>query len=162
MNQNEVLNVCVYPTASDVIIKEVRRFSIDQGDMAVTFITPDSRNALTTVADEGTAKVSISTVLISAFFIDPATITAKCLVVLSFADTGSRQLTHIGSKDGDSLLQVGNDEAGQGVFDVSLELATEDSDADGLDEIDPSSAIVNVYNSALVTLAMAASVLSLM
>ena len=108
MNQNEVLNVCVYPIATDVIIKKVMRYEISQADMVIAFITPESTNSLTTVADEGQAKVSISTVLISAFFINPRTITASGLVVLSFADTdGARQLKHFDPMRNDRLLQTG-------------------------------------------------------
>eukprot|EP00814_Leptocylindrus_danicus_P022615 CAMPEP_0116046024 /NCGR_PEP_ID=MMETSP0321-20121206/27989_1 /TAXON_ID=163516 /ORGANISM="Leptocylindrus danicus var. danicus, Strain B650" /LENGTH=130 /DNA_ID=CAMNT_0003527513 /DNA_START=18 /DNA_END=410 /DNA_ORIENTATION=- len=129
--------------------------------MVIAFITPESTNSLTTVADEGQAKVSISTVLISAFFINPRTITASGLVVLSFADTdGARQLGNFDPMRNDRLLQTG-EQAGHGVFEVSLELASEGGDVEEYDEIDSSSSIRNISNNALAAFVMISALFGL-
>lgn len=158
LNQNDLLNICVYPEESDIIIRSVEAFALVQGELAVTFITGDDVNALTTVAGEGEKTVSISTVVISAFFINPTPLTAAGTAVLSFGDTdGARQLASIGggaSVDG-RQMQAGGE--GTGAFDVSAELVPLGASADEVENIDPSSALmVDVHNGAFATFAMAA------
>ena len=165
LNQNDLLDICVYPEEEDIIIRSVEAFALVQGDLAVTFITGDDVNALTAVDGEGQRTVSISTVVISAFFLNPTTITARGTVVLSFGDTnGSRQLAQIGggaSVDGRQMQAAGGD--GTGAFDVSAQLAPLEASADEVQNIDPSSGLmVGVYNGVVVTFAMAAAVAGFM
>lgn len=163
LSQNELLNVCVFATQEDIIIRNVQRYLISQGDLAVTFITPESTNSLTTVSPLNQKVVSISTVLISAFFINPATVTASGTVTLAFGDTNRRQLSRIDVSEG-RALQVGETGEGTGAFDISASLTPLGEEAsDEYDNIDPSSALaLNVDNGAVATFAMAAAVVGLL
>ena len=163
LSQNELLNVCVYPTQDDIIIKNVQSYLISQGDLAVSFITPEATNSLTAVSGLESDRVSISTVLISAFFINPADVVASGTVTLAFGDTNRRQLSRIDVSEG-RALQIGGAGEGTGAFDISASLTPLGEEAsDEYDNIDPSSALtLNVYNGAIATFAMAAAVVGLL
>ena len=165
LSQNELLNVCVYPTQEDIVIRNVQSFQIEQGDLSVTFITPTATNPLTTVSVMNEKTISISTVLISAFFINPADVKAQGIVTLSFADTGRvRQLSSIGAVSEGRALQVGGAGEGSGTFDMTASLTPLGEEAaNEYDNIDPSSALaLNVYNGAVATFAMAAAIAGFM
>ena len=163
LSHNELLNVCVKAQQDDIIIKNVQNYLISQGDLVVTFITPTSTNSLTTVSTLNEKVVSISTVLISAFFINPATVTASGTVTLAFGNTNRRQLSRIDVSEG-RALQVGETGEGTGAFDISASLTPLGEEAsDEYDNIDPSSALaLNVYNGAVATFAMAAAIVGLL
>ena len=163
LSQNELLNVCVSAEQDDIVIKNVQRYLISQGDLAVTFITPTSTNSLTQVEGFDKEVLSISTVLISAFFINPAQVTASGIVTLAFGNTDTRQLSRIDASEG-RALQVGETGEGTGAFDISASLTPLGEEAsDEYDNIDPSSALaLNVYNGAVATFAMAAAIVGLL
>jgi len=142
LNQNQLLNVCVSPTANDIIIKSVQSFRIEQGDLFIAFVSPgNTPNALTTISGEGERTVSISSVLVSAFFINPTEVTAIGVVVLSFEGTnGTRQLSLLGRSD-KRLLQLDTNEDGTGAFDVNVSLSRHDDEIISRSNMDPSSAL---------------------
>ena len=162
LTQNSLLNICVYPDQSDIIIRSVESFALQQGDLAVTFVTGDDVNALTTISPVEQQTVSISTVLISAFFLNPSPVTASGMVVLTFGNTdGRRQLSAIGSgvRDG---RQMQDAEDGTGTFDVEATLIPAGEEAEQVQNIDESSAmLLSVFNGAVATFAMATAVAGL-
>lgn len=151
LSQNSLLDICVYPETSDIVIRSVLNFALQQGDLAVTFVSPDSINALTTVSDVNQKTVSISTVLISAFFLNPVAITAAGTVVLTFADTGgARQLSNIGSSTSNERQLQDEIADGTGAFALVVTLARADEVALEDEEIEASTALqISAYNGAV-------------
>lgn len=166
LNQNSLLNICVYPDQNDIVIRSLESFYLQQGDLAVTFVTGDNVNALTTLAYTPVTrqKVSISTVLISAFFLNPTPITAAGMVVLTFGDTdGARQLSAIGSGARDGRQMQAAAEDGTGTFDVEATLVPLGEEVKEVQAIDESSAmLMSIFNGGVAAFAMASAMVGLM
>ena len=164
LNQNSLLNVCVYPEQSDIIIRSLENFALQQGDLAVTFVSGTTVNALTTVSAVNQARISISTVLISAFFLNPTPITAAGMVVLTFGDTdGTRQLSAIGSGARDGRQMQAAAEDGTGTFDVEATLVPLGEEVKEVQAIDESSAmLLSIFNGGVAAFAMASAMAGLM
>ena len=158
-----VLNICVYPGQSDIIIRSVQYFALKQGDLALTFVNGDVVNALTTIIPVELQTVSISTVLISAFFLNPSPVTASGMVASTFENTdGGHQLSAIGSGASDGR-QIQDAEDGTGTFDVEATLIPAGEEAAQVLNIDEESSamLLNVFNGAVATFVMATALAGL-
>eukprot|EP00816_Leptocylindrus_hargravesii_P009306 CAMPEP_0196817794 /NCGR_PEP_ID=MMETSP1362-20130617/62588_1 /TAXON_ID=163516 /ORGANISM="Leptocylindrus danicus, Strain CCMP1856" /LENGTH=317 /DNA_ID=CAMNT_0042195633 /DNA_START=20 /DNA_END=969 /DNA_ORIENTATION=+ len=130
-NENRLLSICVSVSLNaiadineSVTIQNVTSFIIDQeGGLAVTYISPTYKSPLVNLVSEGGSALSISTELISAFFLEPANVNAKGTVLLKIDEV--RQLfemefTSLTSKRHDRRSMQGETEA---MFDVLVPLA---------------------------------------
>jgi len=164
LSQNSLLNICVYPEQDDIIIRSLESFALEQGDLAVTFVSGTTVNALTTVSPVNQKTISISTVLISAFFLNPSPVTAAGMVVLTFGDTdGARQLSVIesGARDGRQMQAAPED--GTGTFDVEATLVPIGEEVKEVQAIDESSAmLLSIFNGGVAAFAMASAMVGLM
>ena len=87
-NENRLLSICVdvslnanAATNESVTIQDVTSIIIDQeGGLAVTYISPAYKSPLVNVVGEGGSALSISTEVISAFFLEPAYVNANGIV----------------------------------------------------------------------------------
>jgi len=163
LNQNSLLNICVYPDQNDIIIRSLESFALQQGDLAVTFVTGEDINSLTNVNfTDNNQKVSISTVLISAFFLNPTPITAAGMIVLTFGDTDGRQLSAIGSGARDGRQMQAGGEDGTGTFDVEATLVPLGEEVKEVQAIDESSAmLLSIFNGGVAAFAMASAMAGL-
>ena len=126
LKQNSLLNVCIQADeVEDVVISDIIDFTMRQHDLAVTFISGDAKNALTSVVNLGTRVAVISAQLLSMFFESPAPIVLEGAAILRFAETDNvRQLSNLraSKKSNDPAMR----EDTEGTFGFTIDLEGED------------------------------------
>lgn len=128
LRQNSLLNICLQADSEDVVINDIIDLSMRQHDLAITFISGNVKNPLTSVVNLGTKMTIISANLLSLFFISPAPLVLEGAAVLRFADTGNaRRLTNLrAGKTNDRDMQ--ESVSTEGTFGVTVELQGDDEE----------------------------------
>jgi hypothetical protein len=127
ISQNSLVTICIESTFDDIIVGDIKDLTLSQSSSGVTIEAiknSEAKNSFTAVSSIGTKKAVVSTLLISAFFLDPSTIVISGVVTLEFG-SGMRRLVRIGSsakKATDRFLEV-EEQNELGEFALSLDIS---------------------------------------